>query len=212
MKKIILALTIAASSVVFGQKIGIKAGANISNISSGGSINDTEAKVGFNAGVFVNVPLLGGFRIQPELIYNKLGAKTTINIPQFGDTPINNIPKVENTMDLDYLSIPIMAQYHILPSLLYVEAGPEFSVLLGSSLSHKNVRNELNNIINDFNEAFKKENLNTMNFGIAMGAGVNISKQFGVNARYVAGITDSTKKLQASHKNSVVQVGVLYSF
>lgn len=217
MKKIILGMAVVASSVAFGQKFGIKAGANLSNISSDGAIKETKSKIGFNAGAFVNIPVGAEFSIQPEIIYNKLGAKTTLNLANFNNTVSGiELPKVENTMNLDYISVPVMAQYHIVPSLLYVEAGPEFSYLITSnvktSISNGNVATEVDDAINHFKETFKKENLNSMNFGVAIGTGVNITNTFGVNARYVAGITDSTKKSDGSNKNSVIQLGLSYSF
>lgn len=217
MKKIILGMAVVASSVAFGQKFGIKAGANLSNLSSDGALKETKAKIGFNAGAFVNIPVGTALSIQPEIMYNKLGAKTTLNLSGFNNIiPGIELPKVENTMNLDYISVPIMVQYHIVPSLLYVEAGPEFSYLITSnvktSISNGNVVTEVDSFVKQFDEAFKKENLNSMNFGVAVGAGVNITETFGVNARYVAGITDSTKKSDGSNKNSVIQLGLSYSF
>lgn len=215
MKKIILGMAVVASSVAFGQKFGMKAGANLSNLSSDGALTETKAKVGFNVGAFANIPVGATLSIQPEIMYNKLGTKTTLNL--FGiNTQGRELPKVENTMNLDYISVPVMVQYHIVPSLLYVEAGPEFSYLITSnvktSISNGNVATEVDDAINHFKETFKKENLNSMNFGVAIGAGVNITNTFGVNARYVAGITDSTKKSGGSNKNSVIQLGLSYSF
>lgn len=53
---------------------------NVSSISKDATLSDTKSKIGFNAGVFVNIPIAESFSIQPEVLYNDLGAKTRIYI------------------------------------------------------------------------------------------------------------------------------------
>ena len=52
MKKLFLGLSIAASSLVFSQQFGAKAGLNVSNVSN----SELNSKAGFYAGVFMNAP------------------------------------------------------------------------------------------------------------------------------------------------------------
>lgn len=71
MKKLFLGIAIAVSSLTFAQQFGAKAGLNVSNVSN----SELNSKAGFYGGVFMNAPLSSQFNIQPELLYNSLGAK-----------------------------------------------------------------------------------------------------------------------------------------
>lgn len=199
MKKLFLGVALAAGSLAFAQQFGIKGGLNVSSLSKDG-FADAKSKAGFYAGAFVNVPISESFSIQPEVVYNNIGAKVTL----LG---------TENNLNLNYISIPVMFQYNATPQF-YVEAGPEFSFLLNSKIKSSSalletIANSLNS--NDF--------YNTFNFGLGVGAGFNITNNIGVNARYVAGFTDATKGnstisnlVLGNNKNNVFQVGLNYKF
>ena len=75
MKKLFLTAAIAISSVSFAQQFGAKAGMNVSTISDDG-YDDTKSKVGYYAGVFLNMPVSESISIQPEVLYNNLGSET----------------------------------------------------------------------------------------------------------------------------------------
>ncbi|MDY3496409.1 porin family protein [Riemerella anatipestifer] len=205
MKKLFLGLALAAGSFAFGQQFGAKAGLNVSSISKGG-YDDTKAKVGYYAGVFLNAPVSESFSIQPEVLYNNLGSKTTMNEGILG--------KSETKLNLDYISVPVMFQYKATPEF-YLEAGPEFSFLVGANaktsyetpLKSGQTVTELN-----------KDNFNSFNFGMGLGLGFDITPNIGVNARYVAGFTDISKNGTTSasdnttNKNNTFQVGLGVKF
>ncbi|MCS3869841.1 hypothetical protein J3D55_002757 [Chryseobacterium ginsenosidimutans] len=125
MKKLMLGLAIASSSLAFAQekakastspvRFGIKAGLNVSSINS----DDAKAKAGIYGGFFANIPVASSFSVQPELLYNGVGAKNE----DFSDVRLN----------LDYISVPVMLQYNILPEL-YLEAGPQFSFAISRKI------------------------------------------------------------------------------
>ncbi len=86
MKKLILGLAVTAGTLAFAQQtpssvgaatFGIKGGMNVSSLSNGADLSDSKSKIGFNAGVFANIPLASSFSVQPEVIYNDLGSKVT---------------------------------------------------------------------------------------------------------------------------------------
>ena len=195
MKKLFLGAAIAMSSLTFAQQFGIKAGMNVSSISDDG-FDDSKSKVGFYGGLFMNAPLAESFSIQPEVIYNNLGAKV--------DAGSNS----SSTLNLDYISVPVMFQYNATPQF-YLEAGPEFGFLVNSS-AKLTVGNNSNttNIDTDY--------FNKFNMGIGLGAGFNITNKLGINARYVAGLNDVTDNdkwgSDANNKNNNFQVGLAYKF
>lgn len=207
MKKLFLGVTILASSLSFAQQFGIKAGANVSSISKEG-FETTKAKAGFYAGVFMNAPVSEEFSIQPEVIYNNLGSKTTLKNSVLGT--------YESKLNLDYISVPIMVQYKATPEF-YLEAGPELSFLVNAS-TKTTYNPALLGSSTKFSE-LDKDNYNSFNFGMGIGLGYNFTPNIGINARYVAGFTDLTKdgttslyNQKGNNRNNNFQVGLSYKF
>ena len=61
-----------------------------------------------------------------------------------------------------------------------------------------------------------KEDFNSFNMGVGLGLGFDISKNVGLNARYVAGFSYITKEsgpsTEAKNKNNAFQVGLNIKF
>lgn len=201
MKKLVLGAAIAMSSLTFAQQFGIKAGMNVSSLSSEEGLSDQGSKIGFNAGVFMNAPLAENFSIQPELMYSQMGDKYNQTIA--GTT-------YARSRHLDYVTLPVMFQYNATPAF-YLEAGPEFGLLVGAK--NKFTNESTNNTIAE--SANYKDDLNGFNVGIGLGAGYYFTPKVGLTARYVAGLTDIAKDRPSgsdSVKNNVFQVGLAYKF
>ena len=201
MKKLVLGAAIAMSSLTFAQQFGVKAGMNVSSLSSDASLSDQKSKIGFNAGVFMNAPLAENFSIQPELMYSQMGDKGTTTI--LGT-------EYSSARNHDYITLPVMFQYNATPSF-YLEAGPEFGLLVSAKNKLKNESNG-----NTLAESSSyKDDLNGFNVGVGLGAGYYFTPNVGLTARYVAGLTDIAKDRPSgsdSVKNNVFQVGLAYKF
>ena len=210
MKKLVLGAAIAMSSLTFAQQFGLKAGMNVSSLSKDASMSDTKSKIGFNAGVFMNAPLAESFSIQPELLYSQMGNKSTITTSStIGANTITT--KTTGSTDLDYVTLPVMFQYKATPNF-YLEAGPEFGFLVNSKVKSDN---EFTEAIG--NEIYKKDNMNSFNFGLGLGAGYYFTPNIGITARYVAGFTDVTKEnsdvtTNAKNRNNTFQAGLAFKF
>ncbi len=201
MKKLVLGAAIAMSSLTFAQQFGVKAGMNVSSLSSDASLSDQKSKIGFNAGVFMNAPLAENFSIQPELMYSQMGDKGTTTI--LGT-------EYSSARNHDYITLPVMFQYNATPSF-YLEAGPEFGLLVSAKNKLKNESNG-NTLAESSNY---KDDLNGFNVGVGLGAGYYFTPNVGLTARYVAGLTDIAKDRPSgsdSVKNNVFQVGLAYKF
>ena len=183
MKKVFLVGAIALFGAANAQTFGLKAGMNISNISN---LDDAKAKIGFNAGAFMNAPLAANFSIQPEILYNSKGAKASDGI--------------DITLNLDYISIPVMFQYHATPQF-YLEAGPELSFLVSAKAKGGGATVDL------------KDDVNGFDVGIGLGAGYYFTPNLAGTARYVAGVSDIIKDNEDSaSRNGVFQIGLAYKF
>lgn len=201
MKKLFLGAAIAMSSLTFAQQFGIKAGMNVSSLSTEEGLDDQKSKIGFNAGVFMNAPLAENFSIQPELLYSQYGDKANATIA--GN-------EYSYSRKLDYVTLPVMFQYNATPSF-YLEAGPEFGLLVSAK---NKVKNETSGQTVSESDNYK-DDLNGFNFGLGLGAGYYFTPNVGLTARYVAGFTDIYKDGQNSGdavKNNVFQVGLAYKF
>jgi len=228
MKKIILALAINCSLLISAQNktdsnigkisYGVKGGLNISNVTDQSFTNSNnyfnqKSRVGFNAGAFVNIPISKSFSIQPELLFSQYGYKTKYYFNVENDLIYDG----SNTLNLGYLTIPVMVQYNITPNF-YVETGIE----LGYNITAKEKINENfsfggNTQIIDETRDFNRDYLNSFNFGAGVGAGYYFSQKIGVTARYVWGFTNTEKNPdnlpnETAVRNKVFQVGLAYKF
>lgn len=201
MKKLFLGMAVAASSLAFAQQFGVKGGMNVSSVSDDSSLSDQSSKIGFNGGIFYNAPISAQFSIQPELIYTQYGAKSDYNFA--GD-------RYSSATKLDYIAVPVMFQYNALPNL-YIEAGPEFGLNVNAN---DKVKNETTGTTLAESDNYNNS-INKFNLGIGLGAGYYFTPQFGLTARYVAGVTDIAKDRADNSdaiRNNVFQVGLAYKF
>ncbi|HCA09508.1 porin family protein [Chryseobacterium sp.] len=229
MKKIILGLAISLGSLAFAQEkteaqskspitFGVKGGMNISSHTNGNEDNyywskyERNAKIGFNAGVFINIPISGKFSVQPEILYNGLGTKVESSI-NF-DIPLARMDNKE-TLSLSYLSVPVMLQYNLLPEL-YVEAGPEFGFLLGGR--SKGDFTQTSNIdgsssTQSYSDKISMSLFNKFNFGIGIGTGYYFTQNLAVTARFTAGLTNVYNYGNSDAvRNNALQIGLAYKF
>lgn len=214
MKKLILGLALTAGTFAFAQQtgntpsnpvtFGVKGGMNVSSLSNGADLSDSKSKIGFNAGVFANIPLASSFSVQPEVLYNDLGSKVTREYSVLG----NNY-KSEYSRNLGYVAVPVMFQYNATPEF-FLEAGPEFGFLVSAK---DKLKSSTNNSNNTQVATLNKDDFQTFNFGIGIGAGYYFIPNLGITARYTAGLTDIYKNNSGDAvRNNVFQVGLAYKF
>ena len=114
---------IAFSSTVQAQKVGVRAGLNISNVRG---YPDTKPLTGFYAGVFKEITLVPElFFLQPELQYSMQGYKS-------GDTKVS----------IGYLNIPVLAKVYIIKTFS-LEAGPQIGFKVNDNLDVPEGGNEI---------------------------------------------------------------------
>ena len=190
-------------------RFGIKAGANLARFHvsddeypSGTSAPESNGKTSIYGGVFVNIPLGGMFRFQPELLINNVGSKIS-------ETVTGRNYSYEE--DLHYISFPLMFQLQK-ESGFFVEAGPQLSFLTKARTQGTTSISTVENT----DIKFKRDK-----FDLAIGAGLGYLSRVGVgiNARYNFGVTNvieegnsSANPMVGELKNRVVQIGLSYHF
>lgn len=100
--------------------------------------------------------------------------------------------KIEDEdIKLDYLSVPVLAKFYLISDKLSLEAGPQFSFLVND----------------DVPETFETK---SFDFAAVGGLGFNFTENIFVQARYVAGLTDTSKDAKVT--NQVIQLSVGLKF
>lgn len=236
MNKLFLGLAIVAGSLAFAQetqtttttittvnkekepiRFGIKGGANSAQFSEQ-QLSANNQKIGFNAGVFVNIPLSKQFSLQPEVLYNQLGARNVLSSPPdvtTGNTTVKTQRDFKTT--LNYISVPVMVQFKPVDNF-YIEAGPEFSYFVdGKNKGETTVTSTTGGIATtqrtSVSETINKDDINRFNFGLGLGLGYYFTRNLGINARYVNSLTKIDKSRPAPENNNrVFQLGLNYKF
>lgn len=100
--------------------------------------------------------------------------------------------KIEDEdIKLDYLSVPVLAKFYLISDKLSLEAGPQFSFLVND----------------DVPETFETK---SFDFAAIGGLGFNVTNNIFVQARYVIGLTDTTKEAEVTNKVIQLSVGLKF--
>lgn len=236
MKKLFLGLALTAGTLAFAQettetktvnasplkndvkpvRFGIKAGGNSAYFSEQKFGMNTQ-KLGFHAGAFVNIPISKQFSLQPEVLYNQMGAKDVAYSTEVTTGATTVKTKGESKVTMNYISVPLMLQMRPVDNF-YIEAGPEFSYFInGKTKSEATVSTTTGGITTTTAQSntndLEKDNINKFNFGLGLGLGYDITNNIGISARYTNSLTKIDKSRPAAENNNrVFQLGLNYKF
>jgi len=149
--------------------LGVKGGVNITKV-DGKAFKD-EFRYGYHLGGFAEIGLGGKLGIQPEVLWSQNQTRVDSS---FSDVYENSL-QISNYQDvtLNYLSIPVLLNYK-LGSLMTLQAGPQFGILLDQSKT----------LLQNGQEAFKKGD-----FSLVGGAQIHIAK-IRLQGRYFVGLNN----------------------
>jgi len=183
-KLIVLAAMLVGGLTAQAQGIdfGIKAGANFANFN--GDIN-SDGITSFHAGGVLELNIVPTFSVQAEGLFSSVGGKAKYDE--------GGVVGVAEDINLDYISVPVLAKFYILPNTLSLTAGPQFSFLVddGSDI------------------------LETKKFELAASGGLELKIIAGLfaQARYNIGLTKvNDDAVVGDVKNGVFQLSVGYFF
>ena len=126
MKKLIFTLALlSAPAFLFAQGlgVGIKAGANFSNLSADNF--DVNGRTRFHAGFYANINFSEKWGLTPEVLWSGQGA-------ELDDVEFNT----------DYITVPLMLRWRVI-SLISLEAGPIFNFLTNAEYDGEDVSDDL---------------------------------------------------------------------
>lgn len=167
-----------------GVDFGIKAGANFSNFN--GDV-DSDGITSFHAGAVLELNLVPMFSVQAEGLFSSMGAEA-----KYEETVGGAIVEGSRDLNLNYISVPVMAKVYVIPKFVSVMAGPQFSFL-----------------VDDAEEAFETK---SFDMGVTGGVEVKLIAGLFAQARYTAGLSNISDNDDVEVKNSVFQLSVGYTF
>jgi len=193
-----------------GIRLGVKAGANLSNLSGDLTEEDRfKNKVGFHGGVMLNVGLVadGFLSIQPEVLYSQKGFKYADNEFTVGSDRI----KYEGDRTYNYIDVPVLLK--VKAGGLYLEAGPQYSYLLKVKDESSISRN--GNTFSSVSGTQDLDNVRRSEIGYAAGLGFQSDMGLLIGVRYNGSFTDFGKDGYADNdlrnaRNSVFQASIGY--
>jgi len=218
MKKLLLsaaaALLVAAAAPAAhaqGVRFGVKAGANLSNL-SGDLVNQDQYKnrFGFQGGVMVNFGLGDIVSIQPEVLYSQKGFRYADQEIRF----LGNTYRNTGNVRYDYLDVPVLVR--VRAAGLFFEVGPQYSYLMNVSSDRTQTLNG-NVVGNAGTGTANLDNVRRNELGYVGGLGFQASNGVMVGVRYTGAFTDFARNNNYSNdefrnaRNSTFQayVGVL---
>lgn len=180
MKKLLLSAALLACTAQLKAQdsyLGLKAAWNYSTntfndpaLSNGFEVNH---KSGFAGGLYYNVAFTKKFSMQAELMYSQMGSKLTQSL--------DNVD-YKTTLELDYITIPILFKYTPSPKL-GVFIGPEFYFTNAVNADIENTGN-----INQWDQ------INGTDVAGTIGAEYWITRNIGIYGRYIYGFTNISKQ------------------
>ena len=185
MRKLFLVGALALFGAMNAQvKYGAKAGLNIATLN--GDVEGAKSLVGFHVGGFAQVPLAAKFTFQPEVVYSAQGAKEDGG---------------NGKWNLGYINVPLMFKYAIAEKF-NVEAGPQIGFLVSAKAKQEGVSVDI------------KDELNSVDFSIGLGASYDFTQNLSADVRYNAGVSNLIKDSEGDYKatNGVFQIGLGYKF
>ncbi len=195
-----------AALAVFGMnqsdaqvKFGVKAGPQLTNL-VGDDAGESDMKFGFNVGGYANIRFSEQLAFQPELLFSLQGDKS-------------EMPGIKATQNLSYINVPLMLKWYAYDGLNF-EFGPQ----VGFNVAAKGKADVDSGVeILDGGYEGDLDHIQTVDFGVNIGAGYEMKNGLNFGLRYGRGLTsvydlEDENGDKAKVFNSVISLGVGYTF
>ena len=207
MKKtaIVAAALLATAAVSSAQaqsiRLGLRAGANYSNLAGNLKNQDTyNNKFGFLGGVMLNVPLMqdGFLSLQPEILYSQKGFE---NKPTEYTGLLGAKQQREGQVNYNYLDVPVLLK--VRASGLIFEAGPQYSYLLSANNQTKTTTTPAIGSPSTAETQNKTDvsGFNRNELGYLAGVGYEAENGLSLSLRYTGAFSDFVKADNSAYFN-----------
>ena len=175
-------------------RVGITGGMNVANtINAVNSNYSTGAIVGFNAGLFLDLPLIYPLSFQPEILYSQKGYAAV--------TPDGNF-----TQHANYVDIPLLLKFKLSPTFNFL-IGPQVSIPVSTTNTYDNgfaITNE------QYYDTYGEK---TVMDGV-VGVSFDLSRDVELRVRYTIDLQQNPQNTMegGDYRNQVWQVGLGFKF
>ena len=169
-----LGLFAAAPALAQGPVFGVKGGLNYAMIAVD-EADENKARIGLHGGLFGRTDPESAFGLQVEVLYSAKGAHATYNA-------LGGLIDQEVDFNVNYLEVPVLASLRV-ADVLDIQLGPYAAFLLSAKTS---TSGDLGNGSDDLD----KDNFHSTDFGLAVGAALNVGSNLQVGARYTHGFSE----------------------
>ena len=182
----------ASAQVQFGGKVGFDMTHFWGDDAPSGMIPN------YQVGLMMEYKFNPKFAIAPEVVFAAQGGKET------DDVSVEDFPGIvvaKGTFHTNYINVPVMLKYYVTPAVS-IDFGPQvgFNVYSKMTVSGKAGNIEAKETVN------LKDNTNTVDFGLGLGATYNLTDNAFVQARYTLGLTNVFDIDDAEARNGNIQL------
>lgn len=198
-KKIIFSAIVCFLLAEVGQaqtRFGVRASGSMTNITDVHA--NSRSRGGYQIGAFGLIPITNNdiLFFQPEVNYSAQGEFDQHNRPE---------GKVKQKVFLNNINVPLHAKVYITDaeSEFFVEGGP----YLGFNIGHKTDKYDFVTEADDNDYA-------GFDFGVTLGVGFSMNREWEASLRYSYGLVDQVKNdaIDAANHTSILNLGISYIF
>jgi len=164
---------------------GIKAGVNFSSI-AGDDVDELDGRTSIHTGGVVNIGFSELFALQPEVLFSTQGATMSME-------------GVDGTARLDYINIPVLVDITVAEGFS-LQGGPQVGFNITSEVEVDG-------------ETVDLEDVETIDFGLGIGAQYRLPIGLFFQARYVIGLSNINSETDdVKNQNSVFSISAGWFF
>jgi len=182
MKKIfvLIGVVLLATSVFAQIKFGVKGGINVSNARYSQSMDYRVAPL---FGCLAEFQINENVNFQSELVYSMEGATDTFYESFYGFSG-----NIEKTLKFTYLNLPLLLRYKL---------GKGFKLFGGAQIGFLLDAEEIDKVVGSSYDPWTqnlKDKMKSLNMSLCFGSSWETKSGIGIDARYNAGLTNTSKE------------------
>jgi len=177
-------------------KVGLTGSLNLANtVDAYNEYNSTGTIAAWSAGIYFDVPLVYPLSFEPEVLFSQKGFSASLD-----NTPGSVDPGGNFTSRADYIDVPLLAKFHIVPGFNFL-IGPQLSFLTSTTNTYDN------GTIDHYNYG----TTNTLLDGV-IGVSFDLNRAVELRARYTIDMTSNYDADGQDFRNQVWQIGLGFKF
>lgn len=175
-------------------QLGVRVGGSAATFTKGARVSDenpaTRRRAGYQIGLYYQVPLTAHVALVPEVQFSRERFHVNyVSLPPLGAQYYEGPPRSEYAQSLSYVNLPILLRASL--GAFYLEAGPQFSLLVGGRAKDDHIENGISYNHLSINAA-ATDQYRRFDAGPCVGVGVKLPAGLGVGLRAYWGFTKLT--------------------